>query len=347
MCVYIVFILFLIWNKSTGTVTNAEEEEEMTTIWRQAVGTLSSKQLTRGLRTHALAHLKRDAPLEGLMSVQGLREAWFDRSDDYVSRLNQLTKNNTELQEMSPEQLVTTHAKSNNKKDMVTYASLLYNLEFAMSSLQSSTKKIPGLKERPGSEALLKTPDATISFTNEPEVSGNNVLQQELISSFRSLVEFRTLLLNSNLAISGDGFTWLLARKYKNAFGNSGDSMSATIGADTQFDKLFVMNTYNAGSPFNFDRSGLMDQLKKEHLQSQTETQTIDNESTLLEYARQTAYVNDTVYIPLLAIDASPKAWLTDYGVFGKQEYLDRVWESIDWRVVQQRLPKKSAIVYN
>ncbi|SMN19694.1 similar to Saccharomyces cerevisiae YDR347W MRP1 Mitochondrial ribosomal protein of the small subunit [Maudiozyma saulgeensis] len=321
----------------------------MTTFWRQAVETISTRQFVRGLRTHALAHLKRDAPLEGLMSAQGLRTAWFDRSEDYVSRLNQLTKNNAELQEMAPEQLVTTHAKSANKKDIVTYASLLYNLEFAMSSLQGTTKKMMGLGEKPGSEALLRTPDASVSFTNEPQTTGNHLLQQELVSSFRSLVEFRTLLLNSNLAISGDGFTWLIARKYKNTFGNTSDPMSATAGSNIQYDKLFIMNTYNAGSPFNFDRSGLMDQLKKEHLQSQSQsqTQTIDNEVSLLERARRTAYDNDTVYIPLLAIDASPKAWLTDYGVFGKQEYLDRVWESIDWRVVEQRLPKKSAIVYN
>ncbi|KAG0657908.1 hypothetical protein C6P45_002315 [Maudiozyma exigua] len=324
-------------------------------LGRKSLAYLGSKPFIRGLHARSLAHLNKDSPLDGLLSANGLRSAWFDRADDYMSRLNQLTKNNAELQEMTPEQLVTAHAKSANKKDIVTYASLLYNLEFSMSSLQSiNSRETPsGTDSMPGSEALLKTPDASVNFANEPQASGNHLLQKELILSFRSLVEFRTLLLNSNMAISGDGFTWLLARKYKNAFNNGSDNIANQI----QFDKLFIMNTYNAGSPFNFDRAGVMEQLKKDHLKSQTDAQTqtqtqtqttpIDSDLAMLENAKQTAYDNETVYIPLLAIDASPKVWLKDYGVFGKQEYLDRVWEAIDWKVVQERLPKKSAIVYN
>lgn len=318
---------------------------------RKSLSYFVSKLSVRRLHARNLAHLTKDSPLDGVLSANGLRTAWFDRADDYMSRLNQLTRNNAELQEMTPEQLVTAHAKSANKKDIVTYASLLYNLEFSMSSLQGiSSRNTPsGSDSMPGSEALLKTPDASVNFANEPQASGNHVLQKELNLSFRSLVEFRTLLLNSNMAISGDGFTWLLARKYKNAFNSTNDTNTNQI----QFDKLFIMNTYNAGSPFNFDRSGVMEQLKKEHLKSKTDAQTqtqtapIDGDLAMLENAKQTAYDNETVYIPLLAIDASPKAWLKDYGVFGKQEYLDRVWEAIDWKVVQERLPKKSAIVYN
>ena len=60
---------------------------------------------------------------------------------------------------------------------------------------------------------------------------------------------------------------------------------------------------------------------------------------TKSEESVDSAVYSNVRYFPLLAIDASPKAWLHDYGVFGKQKYLDRVWESIEWKLVENRLP--------
>lgn len=311
-------------------------------MWRQL---RVSRQFVRTIRTRPLDHLNRDAPLEGLLSQKGLQMAWFDRAEYYTSKLNHYTKNNPELQEMSLESILSSYSKSANKKDILTYASLLYNLQFSMSSLQGNQRSLLKENEKPKADALLKTPDSSINFANEPITSGNNILQTELETSFGSIVEFRTLLLNSSLAVSGDGFTWLLARKYKNAYSNNNPSTSETL-----FDKLFIMNTYNAGSPFNFNNGGMMDNLKKEYLnklkQQGIEPIIKNPELSDIERAKQTAF-DDTVYIPLLAIDASPKAWLNDYGVFGKQEYLERVWESINWKSVETRLPKKSSIIYN
>jgi Fe-Mn family superoxide dismutase len=53
------------------------------------------------------------------------------------------------------------------------------------------------------------------------------------------------------------------------------------------------------------------------------------------------AFLNKRL-IPLLAIDASPRNYLIDYGVFGKQAYLENVWECIDWEVVSRRLPPRA-----
>ena len=70
------------------------------------------------------------------------------------------------------------------------------------------------------------------------------------------------------------------------------------------------------------------------------------NEILSSEEIKKIAF-NDTTYVPLLAIDASPKFWLYDYGVFGKKEYLNRVWDSINWSVVESRLPQKYELKYN
>ena len=329
----------------------------------------ANQQYTRSIRTRSLEHLQRDAPLDGLLSTRGLKTAWFDRMEMYTRRLNECTGMNEELQQMSLESLILQNGRSASRRDILTYASLLYNLEFAMSCLRKPTlsssisaSASPGLpvEGKPGREALLQTPDLSITFTNEPISSGCKNLQQELQNSFGSIVEFRTLLLNSNMAISGDGFTWLLARKFKNSFNTD----NVTTGDEVLFDKLFVLNTYNAGSPFNSDRVGVMTNLRKQYLARRDQAQAQDQGNSTgvdstgrvplqqdgvptMEAAKLTAYDQDTTYIPLLAIDASPKVWLHDYGVFGKQMYLDRVWESINWPLVESRLPKKSSVIYN
>ena len=71
---------------------------------RKSLSYFVSKLSVRRLHARNLAHLTKDSPLDGVLSANGLRTAWFDRADDYMSRLNQLTRNNAELQEMTPEQ---------------------------------------------------------------------------------------------------------------------------------------------------------------------------------------------------------------------------------------------------
>lgn len=291
------------------------------------------RQFNRSYITPSLDHLAQGSPLAGLFSSRGLQNAWFDRADLYTNKLNRFTN---QAEEVPLETLIYENAQSGVKRHIVNYASLLFNLRFALSCLRGCSQPLPNSKDYDASE-LLKTPDLSLKFSNEPLSNGNNALHQAIVSSFGSLVEFRSLLLNSNAAISGDGFTWLVARR------------SSSSDTDTQivFDKLFILNTYNAGTPFNFNRSGHLDDLKMQHSKNSPQLDTIAEDAAFpmsksVEEARQTEAYKKVSYIPLLAIDASPKAWLHDYGVFGKQKYLDRVWESIEWNVVESRLPKQA-----
>lgn len=291
------------------------------------------RQFNRSYITPSLDHLAQGSPLAGLFSSRGLQNAWFDRADLYTNKLNRFTN---QAEEVPLETLIYENAQSGVKRHIVNYASLLFNLRFALSCLRGCSQPLPNSKDYDASE-LLKTPDLSLKFSNEPLSNGNNALHQAIVSSFGSLVEFRSLLLNSNAAISGDGFTWLVARR------------SSSSDTDTQivFDKLFILNTYNAGTPFNFNRSGHLDDLKMQHSKNSPQLDTIVEDAAFpmsksVEEARQTEAYKKVSYIPLLAIDASPKAWLHDYGVFGKQKYLDRVWESIEWNVVESRLPKQA-----
>ena len=286
------------------------------------------------LQAKPLASLEAGAPLGSLLSPQGLDSAYYQRMDMYTQRLQQSTAHNPELQATPLERIVAENGRSPAKRELLAAASMLYNLQFAYSSLRGDAKGMlpPGKSTRAD---LLRTPETAVAFANEPAAQGAHRLQEELASSFRSLVEFRTLLLGSAAAVGGDGYTWLLARQYATPYGNAAEANATPL-----YDKLFVMNTYNAGSPFNFGSAGMLDKMRGEAPQGEMPP------GGELERAREQAVDGTTVYVPLLALDASPKAWLGDYGVFGKQAYLERVWESVDWRVVEQRLPGKSPVVY-
>ncbi|EDO16347.1 hypothetical protein Kpol_1059p37 [Vanderwaltozyma polyspora DSM 70294] len=284
-------------------------------------------------------HLQKEKGLNGLYSEKGLSNAWFDRVELYTEKLNELVSSSSETR--SIESMINESSKSYAKRDLVNCASMLYSLKFVNSSLRGSDKPLTPEKVK----SLHKSPvDISLKYSNEPLETGNQRLQGALQSSFGSLVEFRTLLLSSNLAISGEGFTWLVARLDRSPMGTN---TTPDQNQDQFFDQLFVVNTYNAGTPFNSNKSGHMVDLKK-----QLEKQLEEDNSTSVEVPEKknstenlediieaSSYQNDVTYVPLLAIDASPKCWLHDYGALGKQQYLDNVWESIEWSTVESRLP--------
>lgn len=295
---------------------------------------LNPRTFARSYITPSLEHLVRGEGLKGLYSEKGLQNAWFDRAELYTKNLNKYASH---AEEVPLEKVVHENAKSASKRDVFNNASMLYNLKFALSCLRANDQ--PQITAKPGPESFLQQPELELKFQNDPQSSGDEKFNSALTSSFGSLIEFRSLLLNSNRAISGDGFTWLVARKVSNS--HRDPMLSGTV----EFDWLYVLNTYNAGSPFNFNKVGHMSDLKKQLSKLQPveeETPPDTFQVKTVEEARESESYRETTYIPLLAIDASPKAWLTDYGVFGKDLYLERVWESIEWDIVKQRLPARA-----
>lgn len=337
-------------------------------MFRSSLKKLANRVISRSVTTRSLEQLSNEKPIPGLVSLQGWQRGCIDRIDYYSKMLNDAIKGNEILQNKSVEELIAECGMSTSKRNIANYASLLYNIEFSISSLKgfnnnsnnnnNNNSDAPILNKKPTKASLLETPDLSLDFNNEPKFTGNNLLQDALESSFGSMVQFRTLLLNSNMAISGDGFTWLVARVYKPKI----QTMNNQVIGDVKYDKLFVFNTYNAGSPFIMNKSNIMNNLEKEYQRLEREkTQSSGsnsqsnvsksassyyNEILSSEEIKKIAF-NDTTYVPLLAIDASPKFWLYDYGVFGKKEYLNRVWDSINWSVVESRLPQKYELKYN
>ncbi|ODQ81042.1 hypothetical protein BABINDRAFT_160459 [Babjeviella inositovora NRRL Y-12698] len=281
--------------------------------------------------------------IKGLYSAQGLQNAWFEPADKYTTNLNALISHeeSSDFLKTFPALSTITSQFAKNANELAVYnnATYLTNLQFCMEAL-NETRVLnvdhSTLVSKPNAGALLKSNNGT--YTNTPIENGD--LHEWIVESFGSLEEFRTLLLNQAHAIKGDGFTWLVAN---NA---SGDAKRMDL------ENLFVVNTYNAGVPDDNVRGGQMNKLadqQKETKPQQEDIKSIDEEA--LDRAMETigtvesvyAKVNQgkTNYVPILCLNASPKAYLADYGVFGKRQYLDNVWECIDWEVVERRAPSR------
>lgn len=292
----------------------------------------------------------KDKGIEGLYSSNGLRTAWYDNAEHLLSGLEEvveLAPNRAILisaiesakakgPDAQLESLVKKSVATPDSYDAFQIASRVYNSFFAMSSLTPNREG--STIEKPGPLSLLESPSIETDFPNSPA----DYLGSWITDSFGSIVEFRTLLLGSSLALRGNGYTWLVAR--------------ATVRGDratssSKYDNLFVVNTYNGGTPHFETSSGqllsLDEQLKLQLEQEKKEKGILEPElvarlPTVEEAKNQTDLLDNYVYLPLLLINGSPHAYLPDYGVFGKRKYLENVWNSIDWQAVTARLPNSN-----
>ncbi|ODV59166.1 mitochondrial 37S ribosomal protein mS43, partial [Ascoidea rubescens DSM 1968] len=248
-----------------------------------------------------------------------------------INNLNKLSGSSSQ----SIEDILLYNHSTPKKENIYRNASLLYNLNFAINSLNSIVQShpltpnkqynpftSPDIPQLSSPDQLLETPSISIEISNPIQ---NMDLNAWIKTSFNSIHEFKTLLLNSAHAIKGDGFTWLVARQ---------DNSQGKIFVDD----LFVLNTYNSAQPNNV-QSDYLSHLKKVYLKIQ-EAHESPLFSSIEEAKAKVRSVSKVSYIPLLAVDASPKAYLYDYGVFGKKVYLERLWNCIDWDVVASRMPK-------
>ncbi|ODV73305.1 mitochondrial 37S ribosomal protein mS43 CYBJADRAFT_167892 [Cyberlindnera jadinii NRRL Y-1542] len=262
--------------------------------------------------------------IKGLLSQEAFQQGYVSRCVGLSNKLNRAVAKHS-IQPVDLDTLVISNAKSATKKDIFNNASLLRNVSFAMSSLGVARGEQVTIPKRLTAADMMKTPSVSLEFDNHPPA--NAKFEKVISQSFGSLLELKTLLLESANAINGDGFTWLVAVE--------ADSLTKSKNPGFMYSSLAVLNTYNAGVPENNCRFG---QLTNYSLENKEQKLTQRVYPTVEEAQRKTEVIGQT-YHPLLCIDASPKVWLQDYGVFGKKEYLEQVWRCIDWDVVLSRLP--------
>lgn len=278
-----------------------------------------------------------NAPLEGLLSNDSVKALWFQRGQILVDQLNHdLADNKVENAPSDLASLVALAYPKPELKSVYENAALLHNTQFFFESLKPSEKE--GRIQKSAPSALLATPSIATQFPNEPT---DEKLKEWIIDSFGSIAEFRSLLLKSANAIKGDGYVWLVAQA------TYSDSSLRGLAPETSYTKLAVMNTYNAGIVDDLIRLGQMSRRQQQQKSAQSEESADENipeqtnELGSIEDAEEALLYSDRKLLPLLAVDASMRAYVGDYGVFGKTQYLDNVWECIDWDVVARRVPPR------
>ncbi|OEJ83337.1 37S ribosomal protein MRP1, mitochondrial [Hanseniaspora opuntiae] len=292
-------------------------------------------------------------PLEEVMKMFNEKASNPDEAINNVADINQ--------------KFITKQLKDNlftgQGKKTFTKLSLVNNSSFALSSLK-------------GEQAEL-----SINPVQTPN------LYHLIMRSFGSLEEFEKLLLLSAKNIQGDGFTWLVLntdmtrknftedKSYQDLMSEfKMDSLEYNYDNDAikiinSLHSLKVLNTYNAGSPFVFDRfngafektllyiensaevqtkrkeklDALRKELEQRFLRDKDPTVEKDSLSYMYEMYKQEKRINLSLNLliktdPVLAIDCSPKLWLLDYGVEGKMEYLKNLYSVTNWALIEKRL---------
>ena len=147
-------------------------------------------------------------------------------------------------------------------------------------------------------------------------------LARVIKDSFGSMDTLRDTFIATAESMFGPGFVWLVQVNDQ-----------ATPGA------LRILPTYIAGSP-----------LSGAHFRRQSHDLNTHNNDSFKQlngvgafgkHARQppakpTKPLGGTDVVPLLCVNTWEHAWLQDYGVTGKSDYLQAWWEKIDWDVVRQ-----------
>ncbi|ODV78510.1 Mn-superoxide dismutase [Suhomyces tanzawaensis NRRL Y-17324] len=312
------------------------------TLPRRAPTLLSQRNVSFSLPTISTLETVKSTQqdFKGLFSSETVNELWFKRGQQLVEGLNQsLEQASASSSESQSNNLLDIIAQTIQKPEhygIYSYGSLLYNLQFFLESLKENSAEVKLSQSEP--KDLLKTGNTT--FGNIP---ADENLKSWLIDSFGSIEEFRNLLLNSAKAIKGDGLVWLVAESNlsQNILKQSPSITEPGTTKDPVYNNLAIVNTYNAGVVDDSLRSGQVNRLK---LQKEANLQLEIDRLTLgtAEEAEFNTLYNDKKLLPVLAIDGSMRNYLLDYGVYGKQQYLENVWECIDWDVVSKRLPVRT-----
>ncbi|KAN0064198.1 hypothetical protein ACQY0O_003365 [Thecaphora frezii] len=144
-------------------------------------------------------------------------------------------------------------------------------------------------------------------------------LASAISSSFGSYPEMCLAFSSAAFGMSGSGWVWLVTDRARNL------GVVPTYGAGT----VIVQNRLQQGQHFS--------------LPSINDGTGGDKASTSGDVERQKRPVASALpgvgeeLFPLLNISVHEHAWLNDYGIMGKEEYLTRFWNCVNWDQVEER----------
>jgi len=155
-----------------------------------------------------------------------------------------------------------------------------------------------------------------------PEIQSkpSTELENLIRNHFSSLDTLRETFLATAEAMFGPGFVWLVQTN------------------DAQLGSLRILPTYLAGSPL----AGAHYRRQSHDLNTHNADsyQALNTVGAFGSAAKQNLQPKKPLggvdVVPLLCVNTWEHAWLQDYGVRGKRQYLEAWWDRIDWNWVRQ-----------
>lgn len=155
------------------------------------------------------------------------------------------------------------------------------------------------------------------------------ILEEKLCETFGSIATLRAQMLDTANGMFGPGFVWLVHRRDRYNTGGRG---------------FAVMNTYIAGSPLpgahyrqqSIDMNNQASKLATidSAMQQRKPSNAFAESSFTHRAARASTPPGGIAAVPVLCVNTWEHVWLHDWGVAGKDKFLESWWESIDWDVV-------------
>jgi len=160
-------------------------------------------------------------------------------------------------------------------------------------------------------ELLIKSPQS--QGVMDPVIPDR--LRLKVDQTFGSMSAMRSLIFQTAMSIHGSGWVWLV------------------VGPNSD---LRVLATYNAGTPFNVRSRQIQDPNTAWNLDSSGKGAAQQVEG--LRPNRRHEYL----ILPVLGLNCWEHAYLPDYGVLGKAQYLKNWWASVNWQRVNEAIGRRN-----
>ncbi|KAF2405491.1 Fe superoxide dismutase-like protein [Trichodelitschia bisporula] len=245
--------------------------------------------------------------IPGLYGKETFKIAWYDWQGQMVRRINDLTAEGT-LAHKDPKTILLQTARDPQQAALFNYASMAWNNHFYFDKINIRAEE--GDHNQP------------IPIPIE--------LERELVRDFSSIESLRTELLATAYSMFGPGFVWLVR---------------SALAHKNSTHRWFILTTYLAGSPL----AGAHNRLQPVDMNTQNPASGLTREDVLRQSTPQNYVGSFGGYgpkprvsyggievVPCLCVNTWQHAWMFDWTLAGKMEFLEAWWERVEWNRVAQ-----------
>jgi superoxide dismutase, Fe-Mn family len=267
-------------------------------------------------------NLKEGDGCEPLFSSQSVRLLWDDWHAGLLKKLNDEVRG-TPWENSSIVETVIGTAQDPAHIQAFNYASMALNNSFFLSGLRSK-----------------ELPEGTQHWTESPPGKPEKRLLKTIEENFDSLPAFKLAFSSAAYGMSGSGYVWLVQDRERNlgivpTFGAGTilvqNRMQRNDGNDsTSFDASKVSSNSAASNDLSLLNNSRSSGAAGSNLGSSPSSQIRSFSSSSRVGVAQPITTGEELF-PLLCVSVHERDWLPDYGMWGKEEYLMRFWECVNW----------------